>query len=66
MGSSSEASDLHLERGYAIPLCSKDKYYFSIILMTNLIQSEITDLASRAQLKAKTTHWKMRKKLNIY
>lgn len=39
-----------------IPLCSKVKYYFSIILMTNLTQSEITDLASRAQLKTKTTH----------
>lgn len=63
MGSSSEASDLHLERGHTIPLSSKVKYYFSIILMTNLIRSEITDLASRAQLKTKTTHWKMRKKL---
>lgn len=56
MRSSSEASDLYLEKGHSIPLSSKVKYYFSIILMTSLTQSEITDLASRAQLKTKTTH----------
>lgn len=63
MESSSETNDLHLERGHSIPLSSKLKYYFSIILMTSLTLSGITDLASRAQLKTKTTHWKMRKKV---
>lgn len=46
-----------------IPLSSKPKYCFSIIIMTSLTQREITDSASRAQLKTKTTHWKMRKKV---
>lgn len=63
MGSSSEDSDLHLEGGHSIPLSSKLKYSFSIILMTSLSHSGITDLASRAQVKTKTTHWKMRKKV---
>lgn len=40
IGASSEASDLHLERGHSIPLCSRVKYYFNITLMTNLTQSD--------------------------